>query len=57
MRKWLKDRRGPALSVEEVGHYQAMVGAVAETIRLMAMIDGVIEEHGGWAAAFVEKEE
>ena len=26
---------------------------IAETIRLMAEIDAVIEEHGGWPGAFV----
>ena len=30
-------------------HYQKM----AETIRLMAEIDAVIEQHGGWPGAFV----
>jgi hypothetical protein len=28
------------------------VGALSETIRLMAEIDKVIDEHGGWPGAF-----
>ena len=50
--KWLKDRRGRALSLGEITHYQEIVVAIAETIRLMAEIDLVIEEHGGWPGAF-----
>ena len=50
--KWLKDRKGRTLSDEEVVHYQKIVVALNETIRLMAEIDEVIEGHGGWPAAF-----
>lgn len=46
--KWLKDRRGRTLSYDERKHYQQVVKALAETIRLMAEIDAVIEAHGGW---------
>jgi predicted helicase len=46
--KWLKDRRGRTLSDEGINHYQRVVVALNETIRLMAEIDRVIEEHGGW---------
>ena len=46
--KWLKDRRGRILSDEDINHYQRVVVALNETIRLMAEIDRVIEEHGGW---------
>lgn len=46
--KWLKDRRGRTLSDEDINHYQRVVIALNETIRLMAEIDRVIEEHGGW---------
>jgi predicted helicase len=46
--KWLKDRRGRTLSDEDINHYQRVVVALSETIRLMAEIDRVIEEHGGW---------
>ena len=46
--KWLKDRRGRALSYDDQVHYQRIVAALAETIRLMAAIDETIEDHGGW---------
>ncbi len=46
--KWLKDRRGRQLSQEDIQHYQKIVIAIQETIRLMGEIDAVIEEHGGW---------
>lgn len=51
--KWLKDRKGRTLSDEDVAHYQKIVVAITETIRLMAEIDAVIEKHGGWPGAFV----
>ncbi len=50
--KWLKDRRGRVLSEEDIAHYQKIVVALKETIRLMAEIDKVIEAHGGWPGAF-----
>lgn len=50
--KWLKDRKGRVLSDEDIAHYQRVVVALSETIRLMLEIDGVIEEHGGWPGAF-----
>jgi len=50
--KWLKDRRGRTLSKEDVEHYQKIVVALAETIRLMGAIDEVIETDGGWPGAF-----
>ncbi len=53
--KWLKDRRGRVLSEEDIAHYQKIVVALKETIRLMAEIDKVIEAHGGWPGAFVTK--
>jgi len=46
--KWLKDRRGRQLSAEDVAHYQKVVVALKETIRLMAEVDEAIESHGGW---------
>ncbi|MDP2046366.1 MAG: type ISP restriction/modification enzyme, partial [Deltaproteobacteria bacterium] len=45
--KWLKDRKGRVLSAEDVAHYQKIVVALNETIRLMKEIDEVIEQHGG----------
>lgn len=46
--KWLKDRKGRTLSDDDILHYAKIVTALHETIRLMAEIDEVIEEHGGW---------
>ncbi len=50
--KWVKDRRGRALSNGDIGHYQKVVVALAGTLGLMKEIDGVIESHGGWPGAF-----
>jgi predicted helicase len=50
--KWLKDRKGRTLSKDDIAHYQKIIVALAETIRLMGEIDEVIEEHGGWPGAF-----
>lgn len=50
--KWLKDRKGRTLSKEDIAHYQKIVVALSETIRLMQEIDVVIEQHGGWPGAF-----
>ena len=50
--KWLKDRKGRTLSAEDIAHYQKIVVALNETIRIMAKIDEVIEAHGGWPEAF-----
>ena len=46
--KWLKDRVGRQLSYDDLTHYQRVVAALSETIRLMAEIDSAIESHGGW---------
>ena len=46
--KWLKDRKGRKLTYDDLTHYQDVVSALAETIRLMAEIDVVIDENGGW---------
>ncbi len=50
--KWLKDRKGRTLSKDDIAHYQKIVVALAETIKLMKEIDEVIEQHGGWPGAF-----
>ena len=52
--KWLKDRKGRTLSKDDIAHYQKIVVALNETIRLMAEIDVVIEQHGGWPGAFAQ---
>jgi len=43
--KWLKDRKGRILSSEDISHYQRVVVALKETIRIMEEIDKVIP---GW---------
>ena len=40
--KWLKDRRERVLSGEEINHYQKVVVALKETIRLMKEIDKAV---------------
>jgi predicted helicase len=40
--KWLKDRKGRKLSYDDIQHYQKIVVALSETIRLMVEIDGMI---------------
>ena len=50
--KWLKDRKGRTLTDEDIAHYHKIVIALTETIRLMAEIDEVIAQHGGWPGAF-----
>jgi t-SNARE complex subunit (syntaxin) len=46
--KWLKDRKGHRLEYKDVKHYQLIIAAPVETIRLMDTIDTAIAEHGGW---------
>ncbi len=46
--KWLKDRKGRALTHDDIEHYQRTVSALAETRTLMAQIDSLIADHGGW---------
>jgi len=50
--KWLKDRKGRTLSKGDIDHYNKIVVALSDTIRLMKKIDEVIDEHGGWPGAF-----
>ena len=45
LHKWLKDRQGRQLTYDDLTHYQQMVVAIKETIRLMAEIDDAIP---GW---------
>jgi predicted helicase len=47
--KWLKDRKGRKLSSDDIDHYQKIVVALAETIRLMREIDEIIP---GWPLSF-----
>lgn len=46
--KWFKYRKSRRLTVADIAHYQKIVVALAETIRLMKEIDEVIEKHDGW---------
>lgn len=46
--KWLKDRHERELFAEDIEHYQKVVVALKETIRLMKEVDAVIDVHGGW---------
>jgi hypothetical protein len=46
--KWLKDRKGRVLMHDDIEHYQRTVSALAETRSLMAQIDALIADHGGW---------
>jgi Type ISP C-terminal specificity domain len=50
--KWLKDRKGRKLSLDDIDHYNRVVFAITETIRLMGAIDTAINAFGGWPAAF-----
>lgn len=43
--KWLKDRKGRILTYDDLTHYQKVIVALKETIRLMAEIDDLIP---GW---------
>jgi hypothetical protein len=54
--KWLKDRKGRTLSEDDIAHYQKIIVALAETLRLMKEIDEIIEAHGGWPGAFQSAE-
>ncbi len=42
LEKWLKDRKGRKLTWDDQQHYQKIVVALKETIRLMGGIDGII---------------
>jgi len=49
--KWLKDRRGRQLTIEERREYPRIAAALAETLRLQAEIDAAIAAAGGWPLA------
>ncbi|MFL5243134.1 MAG: type ISP restriction/modification enzyme [Gemmataceae bacterium] len=55
--KWLKDCKGRTLSKDDITHYQKIVVALSDTIRLMKEIDQVIDKHGGWPGAFAGAKE
>lgn len=39
--KWLKDRKGKTLTFQDISHYQKIIKALAETIKIMVEIDNV----------------
>ena len=39
LKKWLQDRKGRKLTIDDQFHYIRIVAALRETIRLMAAID------------------
>lgn len=41
--KWLKDRKGRALTFDDVKHYQRIIGVLAETDRIMNEIDMALD--------------
>ena len=47
-KKWLKDRKGRALSGDDIAHYQHIVAILTETGKVMHEIDAAIEKYGGW---------
>lgn len=49
--KWLKDRKGRALSYDEIEHYRSVVAVLRETMQRMEQIDRRIDEAGGWPLA------
>ena len=46
MDKWLKDRKGRALTFDDIAHYQRIAAALQETIRLTAEIDEAVTAAG-----------
>lgn len=48
LEKWLKDRKGRTLTVDDVQHYLRVIIALRETRRVMGEIDGLIP---GWPLA------
>ena len=40
--KWLKDRKGRTLTLDEIEHYQSMVAALTQTLTVMQEIDRVV---------------
>ncbi len=48
LKKWMAERKGRILSVDDVFHFRHMHAAVSATMRLMYKIDVVIDRHGGW---------
>ena len=41
LQKWLKDRKMTQLNFESIRHYEEMIHAIAETMRLTELIDDI----------------
>jgi len=52
LRKWLADRRGRTLSLEEVWTYHRIVAAIEQTLALQPAIEQTVVKHGGWEHGF-----
>ena len=46
--KWLKDRRGRLLELDDLSHYQRLVSALERTVEVVHLIDAMIDSAGGW---------
>ncbi len=46
--KWLKDRKGRTLNIDDITHYQRVIISLVETDKLMKEIDEVIEKNGSF---------
>ena len=46
--KWLRERKGRALSYDDLAEYQRIVATLSQTMNLMIRIDEAIHEQGGW---------
>ncbi|MBD2139802.1 DNA methyltransferase, partial [Anabaena sp. FACHB-1237] len=46
--KWLKDRKGRQLNFDDISHYQNIISIISETMKIMADIDKIIDEYGGF---------
>ncbi|MHB9031477.1 MAG: hypothetical protein ACYC6L_00370 [Anaerolineae bacterium] len=44
----MKECKGRTLTCDDIEHYQKIVAALARTLELQAVIDQVIQAHGGW---------
>ncbi len=42
--KWLKDRKGRKLNIDDIMHYQKIINALMQTDSLMAQIDGILKQ-------------
>lgn len=51
--KWLKDRRGRTLSIQDVTTYQRLLAGVTATLTIAGCIDEAIAAAGGWPGAFL----